>query len=161
MVSPGDVVDPGKALAIIAPIESNDKPIIAFVYVNPADGKRIRIGMQTQINPASFRPEEYGYMLGEVISVSELPATLEGMSRVLKNEQLARDLIKNGVPFEVRIELLTDKYNPSGFQWSSSRGPEAEINAGMLLNAKVIVKRMRLINFLIPQFDRFFTMAAE
>ncbi len=161
MVNPGDVVEPGKALAIIAPLDSEEQPITAFVYVNSADGKRIRNGMQVQINPAAFRPEEYGYMLGEVKSVSELPATLEGIRRVLKNEQLARDLVKNGVPFEVRVELLADNDSPSGFQWSSSSGPNAEINAGMLLNAQVIVKRMRLINFLIPQFDRILASVDE
>jgi len=157
-VNPGEVVEPGRALATIAPPiapqDSGEAAITAFVYVNPADGKRIRPGMQTEINPSAFRPEEYGYMLGRVESVSELPATLEGMGRVLKNEQLARELTQTGVPFEVRVALLPDAATPSGYRWSSSRGPEAEINAGMLLNARVIVKRLRLINLAIPQFDR-------
>ena len=169
MVSAGDVVEPGKALATIAPIapvtsvdpeeeeeEESGAAITAFVYVNPADGKRIHPGMLTEISPSAFRPEEYGYMLGKVESVSELPATIEGMSQVLKNEQLARELTQAGVPFEVRVTLLNDASTPSGYQWSSSRGPDAKITAGMLLNARVVVDRLRLINMLIPQFDRFF-----
>jgi len=154
MVSPGEVVEPGRALATIASGEEGNAPLTAFVYVNPADGKRIRPGMSVELNPAAFRPEEYGYMLGRVESVSELPATLEGMQRVLKNEQLARELIQSGVPFEVRVTLLADKSTPSGYRWSSSQGPDAEINAGMLLSAAVIVDRVRLINLAIPQFDR-------
>ena len=158
-VNPGDVVEPGRALATIAPPiapqeKSGEAALTAFVYVNPADGKRIRPGMQTEINPSAFRPEEYGYMLGRVESVSELPAALGGMGRVLKNEQLARELTQTGVPFEVRVTLQPDDATPSGYRWSSSRGPEAEINAGMLLDARVIVKRLRLINLAIPQFDR-------
>jgi HlyD family secretion protein len=157
----GEVVEPGRALATIAPVSDRDAPLTAFLYVNPADGKRIRPGMSAEINPSAFRPEEYGYMLGRVESVSELPATLEGMRRVLKNDQLARDLTQAGVPFEVRVSLLTDPDTPSGYQWSSSRGPDAEINAGMPLSARVIVDRVRLISLAIPQFDRVLAMRGD
>jgi HlyD family secretion protein len=153
-VNSGEVVEPGRALATIAATDTSDARLTAFLYVNPADGKRIRPGMLTEINPTAFRPEEYGYMLGRVESVSELPATLEGMLRVLKNDQLARELTQAGVPFEVRVSLLPDPDTPSGYRWSSSRGPDAEINAGMLLSARVIVDRVRLISLAIPQFDR-------
>ncbi len=154
MVNAGEVVQPGTALATIAPLNTDAAALTAYIYVSPADGKRIRSGMQVQLNPSAFRPEKYGYMLGEVQSVSELPATLEGMRRVLKNEQLARELTRTGVPFEVRVSLKADPSTPSGYRWSSSQGPDAEINAGMLLDAQVIVERLRLINLAIPQFDR-------
>jgi len=164
-VNPGEVVEPGRVLATIAPPSApqadSAESLTAFIYVNPADGKRIRPGMQTEINPSAFRPEEYGYMRGRVESVSELPATLEGMGRVLKNTQLARELTQAGVPFEVRVALLPDAATPSGYSWSSSRGPNAEINAGMLVNARVVVERLRLINLAIPQFDRVVALFGE
>ena len=157
-VDSGEVVEPGRVLATIASVNDTDAPLTAFLYVNPSDGKRIRPGMPTEIIPTAFRPEEYGYMLGQVENVSELPVTLAGMRRVLKNDQLAQDLTQAGVPFEVRVSLLSDPDTPSGFRWSSSRGPDAEINAGMLLSARVIVNRVRLISLVIPQFDRVLAM---
>ncbi|MEA1051738.1 NHLP bacteriocin system secretion protein [Lamprobacter modestohalophilus] len=158
MADPGEVVEPGQALATVASANDTESTLTVFLFVNPADGKRIRAGMLTEIIPAAFRPEEFGYMLGRVEVVSELPATLAGMRRVLKNDELARELTQAGVPFEVRVSLLADPNTTSGYRWSSSRGPDAEINAGMLVSARVIVNRVRLISLAIPQFNRVLAM---
>ncbi|NEV64967.1 NHLP bacteriocin system secretion protein [Thiorhodococcus minor] len=154
MVGAGDVVQPGETLATVAPEGGVREQLVAFAYVKPTEGKRVRPGMDVEVLPSAFRPEEYGYLRGRVEQVSELPATRAGMRRLLKNEQLAQDLATAGAPFQLRVALLDDATTPSGYQWSSSQGPDARINAGMLIGARVIVDRERLLMLAVPQAKR-------
>ncbi|NEX19727.1 NHLP bacteriocin system secretion protein [Thiorhodococcus mannitoliphagus] len=161
MVGAGDVVQPGETLATVAPVGGAREHLVAFAYVKPTDGKRVRPGMDVEVLPSAFRPEEFGYLRGRVEQVSELPATRAGMRRLLKNEQLVQDLTTAGAPFQVRVALLEDAATPSGYQWSSSRGPDARINAGMLIEARVIVDRERLLILAVPQVERLGTLGGS
>ncbi len=154
MANLGDVITSGKVIATITKANRKNSTIHALVYINPLDGKRVKPNMTVEIIPAAFQPQEYGYMLGKVTSISELPVTLESISRTLKNKQLAQTLTNFGAPFKVKVTLIASSKTPSGYRWSSSKGPKTTINSGMLLSARIIVDRVRLINLAIPQFDR-------
>ncbi|MEQ9639149.1 MAG: NHLP bacteriocin system secretion protein [Alphaproteobacteria bacterium] len=150
-INPGDVVVPGAALATVAPDGGAD--LYGVLYVGAADGKRLQPGMRVEIAPTTVRREEFGYMLGEIEEVSALPATAEGMRHVLQNDELARRLSADGTPFAAKVRLERDTATPSGFAWSSSRGPEHTLTAGELFEARIVVRRLRLANLLAPGFD--------
>jgi HlyD family secretion protein len=89
-------------------------------------------------------------MMGEVKSVSEVPATLERMRKMLGNEALARQLSHEGAPFLVQVVLQRNRANPSGFTWTSSKGPDFRITAGTIASADIEVDRVTLISLVVP-----------
>ena len=148
-VNTGDVLVPGAALATLAPLNQTQN-LQALMYVPPEDGKRVSPGMVAEIAPTTVEREVYGHILGEVLSVAPLPATPEGMRRVLQNDQLVEQLSVGGAPIEVRLSLRQNPDTPTGFDWSASDGPTGGVNAGTLLQGKVIVEERPLLDLMLP-----------
>lgn len=147
-VNAGDVLAAGGALATLAPADAH-RDLLALLYVPPADGKRIEPGMIAQVSPTTVEREVYGHILGEVEAVSPLPATPEGMRRILQNDQLVEQLSLGGAPIEIRVRLTVAE-TPTGFDWSASDGPVGGVNAGTLLEGRVIVEERPLPDLVIP-----------
>jgi HlyD family secretion protein len=153
----GDIVDKGGELLTVLPSQADgddNDDLVAIVYVPPNDGKKVRPGMTAQIAPTMVKREEYGFIQGKVRSVAEIPSSAEGMQRTLKNAQLVEALSGGGAPFEVVIDLERDPSTPSGFRWSSSRGPDGDINTGALADAQVTVREIHLISLVIPALEQ-------
>lgn len=115
------------------------KDLEAVIYLPVASGQAVHSGMPVEIVPASVRKEEYGFMTGRVVSVSEFPVTAEQMVRVVGNEQLVPLLSGGAAPIEVRADLTLDPSTVSGFHWSSSNGPAVRIAPGTLCTAAVVI----------------------
>jgi HlyD family secretion protein len=107
--------------------------------------------MEVQISPSTVKPEEFGFMLGEVKSVSLFPSTPEGMQRVLRNDQLVKELSQRGSPIEVTADLLLNPATRSGYKWSSPQGPPIGIFSGTLCTASIVVDRKRPVEYVIPK----------
>ena len=148
-VGPGDVVVPGTALATIA---RNDRSgeTIALLYVPAGEGRRIQRGMRAELVPDTVEREVYGGIVGRVLSVSPLPATREGMRRILRNDQLVDQLLLGGAVTEVQVALERDPSTATGFRWSSSRGPERGVGIGTLTAARIVIDRRRVLDWLLP-----------
>lgn len=152
-VNVGDVLPAGGALATLAPA-GEARNLQALMYVPPADGKRILPGMLAEIAPTTVEKEVYGHIEAEVVSVAPLPATPEGMRRVLQNDQLVEQLSLGGAPIEVRVALKQSETTETGFLWSASDGPVSGVNAGTLLEGKVVIEERALIDLAIPGFSK-------
>jgi HlyD family secretion protein len=148
-VGPGDVVAPGSALATIAR-NNRSGETIALLYVPAGEGRRIQPGMRAELLPDTVEREVYGTIAGRVLTVSPLPATREGMRRILRNDQLVDQLLVGGAVTEVRVALERDRSTATGFRWSSSRGPERGVGIGTLTGARVVIDRRRVLDWLLP-----------
>lgn len=176
-VNQGEIVERNGPLVSLLPLAVEDDPkpalsrhslrppgpssppqgeLLAMLYVPPAEGKKIRPGMSVQVAPTSIKREQYGFMMGQVESVAEVPSTEEGMMRILKNRQLVHQLSRTYAPFEVKVKLERDSTTPTGYRWSTSRGPEVEINVGTLCLGDVITRHERPISLLLPALGRLF-----
>lgn len=122
----------------------------AVVYVATADGKRVTNGMEIRVAPASFKPEEHGYMLGRISAVAEFPATTTSMMRVLRNDQLVTQLSQTGAPFEVVADLEVDPGSPSGYRWTSAGGPDSRVQSGTPCTARIAVQSQRPVELVVP-----------
>ena len=145
----GDVVAAGAPLATIAQIGRRGD-LVAVLYVPAGEGKRTEPGMPVEVAPATVEPSVYGRIRGKVLSVSPLPATREGIRRTLRNDQLVEQLSAGRAVVEVRVALDRDAAAPTGFAWTSSRGPEGGVGAGTLARARIVIDRERVISFLRP-----------
>ena len=162
-INPGEITERNGALFSLLPSVDATSPattgadeLIAVLYVPPQEGKKIRRLMSAQLTLSSIKREEFGFMLGHVESVAQVPATTEGMMRVLRNRQLVDQLSGAQAPFEVRVSLARDASTPTGYGWSSSRGPDVEINVGTLCDGAVITHHERLITLVVPALGKFF-----
>lgn len=144
---PGDVIDPGER---ILSLEVASEELMAVLFVPAAAGKQVRAGMGARISPSTVQREEYGFILGEVTWVSEFPATSLGMMRLLSNQELVTKLMEQGPPIQVEIALERDPATPTGFAWSSSRGPDLAITSGTLASGGVIVREDPPIRLVVP-----------
>jgi hypothetical protein len=145
----GDLISQSSSLASLeftgAGIEQE-----LLMYVSPLDSKRIAPGMAVRIEPVTVTQEEYGYLLGEVLTVNAFPASQSNLLSTLGSQEFVDILATTSAPTEVRIKLLTDPNNASGYQWSASDGPAFEINSGTFATANIVVGNSRPIDLVLP-----------
>lgn len=148
-----DMLSEGVPVATLELDTGSVEKLQAVMYVPVQIGKKVVPGMDVKINPTSVSKEEYGNLLGRVVSVSEYPATEQSMMNTLGNEAFVRQLSEAGPALlEVRIELLVDPSTPSGFRWSTKKGPPMALESGTLMNGEITLYRQRPISYLIPSF---------
>jgi len=137
----------------------------SVVFVPAGEGKKIDVGNFVEVMPATVKREEHGYIHGEVVAVSELPATRRAMDAALQHPDLVDAFLKKyapGVLLRVHVKLVESPHgledepvNP--FVWSTSSGPQQTIKTGTMCEAAVIVTKQRLISLVLPwlkkQFD--------
>lgn len=134
----------------IASIASGDGSLQFMLYVPPAQGKRVRPGMPVHIELGGMQKEQWGTLVGRVKSVSDFPATPEGMSAILQNDALVGRFSKEGAPFAVQVELDRDEATASGYRWSGGTGALADLSPGTTGTAKVTVDSRKPVAFLLP-----------
>ncbi|MGC8917588.1 MAG: NHLP bacteriocin system secretion protein [Thermoanaerobaculum sp.] len=147
----GDLVQPGTRLVTL---EDPSQPLKAVLFVPAAEGKKIAPGMSANVSPSTVRPEEYGYIVGQVEEVSEFPLTPEALKRILRNEQLAQELAGRATPIRVTVDLVPQGDAPSGFRWTSGKGPPVKVFPGTLCQGSVVVETKRPMAYIIPLVKR-------
>ncbi len=145
-MEPGTFIREGTPLLSL---ERVDVPLEAILFV-PFGGKRIQVGAQVEITTETVKREEYGYLLGSVLSISPQSASKEGMMRYLRNEQLVSQLSKDQAPVILEVFLEEDPHTVSGLRWSSKTGPPFKLNSGLLFSANIVVEKQRPISLLLP-----------
>ena len=145
----GQLLDPGTSLASLEFVGAGIEQQVVM-YVSPVDGKRIQPGMPVKIAPITTQVEEHGFLMGEISSVSDFPATDAGILRLLGSEELMQALGINGAPIEVHIALVPDSQSTTGYQWTSSAGPDFTLSSGTLASAKIMVDSRRPIHLVLP-----------
>lgn len=131
-------------------IRSGAGSLEALVYIPPADGKRVRPGMDVLVSPGTLRREEYGSVLGTVETVSEFPASLEGMVSVLENRALARTFSEAGPPYAARVSLTPDPATASGVAWTSPKAAGETLSPGTLAGVEIKVDSRPPITLVVP-----------
>lgn len=144
----GDVVNPGTAILSVEVLSEN---LQAVLFVPASTGKKVQPGMTVRLSPSTVKREEYGSLLGKVTWVAEFPSTSRGMIRLLGNEALVTRLMEQGPPIQVNVALERDSATPTGYRWSSSRGPNLKISSGTLASGDIVVQQDRPIRLIIPK----------
>lgn len=151
LAKPGDVVAAGQSILSLEPTEGD---VEAVLYLDATQGRRIAVGMPVQVAPLPYPKTEYGYLVGQVKSVSDFPASRAAMQTVIENEDLVRRLANGGAPIAVRVSLSPAPGAPGRYLWSSSAGPATELRSGTLCAASIVIDERRPIALAIPALDR-------
>ena len=128
-------------------------------YFLPGDGKRVKPNMTVQVAPATVKPEEFGYMVDKVESVSAFPVSTEKLMNQMGNENLVKSFLGKGDPIMVIAHLQQSKQTPSGFVWTSKDGPPHGIYGGTVCKALVTVHEQPPITLVIPTLKKFLGLA--
>lgn len=156
-VSTGDPLTPGQAMARLLSSSGEAKgAILALAYIPAADGKRIETGMDARIALSTVKRELDGYLLGQVTRVADLPSSRASLMNRLRNDVLVDKILAAGPPLEIEVALRPEPANPSGYLWSSGKGPAIRIQPGTLTQTEVTVDRTHVISLLFPAFDHVF-----
>jgi HlyD family secretion protein len=156
---PNDIAKATNGSGLAEPQGEAMGPLEAVVYVAPSYGKQVQPGATVEVAVSTARREEFGFIIGRVRTVADIPSTVEGMQRVLKNKQLVQTMSNNAAPFEVVVDLYADAATRSGYRWSSSRGPNLKINSGTPVQADIEVRDLPVLSLVIPQLRTFLERA--
>jgi hypothetical protein len=146
----GGLVERGSPILSLEVADAS--PLEAVVYVPAAEGGNIRPGMGVQISPTTANREEFGFMLGQVGSVGDFPASRRGMLSRLGSEELVDALSSGDASIEVRVTLARDPQTTSGYAWSSVQGPPMQIDSGTLCMAWIEISTQRPLDLVLPLF---------
>jgi HlyD family secretion protein len=146
LAGPGQQLRPGDKLMTL---EAAKAPVRFVGFIPLTEGKKVISGMEARISPSNVKSEEFGFMVGRIASVSDFASTPEELQRTFNNEQLAQKFSESS-PFQVVVTPDLDPHSPSGFRWTSSKGPPISIGSGTFCTLQVIVERRRPISYVIP-----------
>lgn len=147
VVTPGASVNRGDPVAVL---RQGDESLRALLYVNQDDGADLAKGTRAFLLPSTVSAEEYGYLLGTVVSVSELPLSQEQMMLELANEDLVQALRGDGDRLEVVVDLEDDSSTPSGFSWSIDQGPPFALSNLTLITGTFVTGEQRPAELVLP-----------
>lgn len=147
LIEKGMLLGRGQSVAVV---QEGDNPLSAFAFVPGEQGKQLKKGMRVQVLPSTVKAEEFGYIQGEVTTVSKFPVTEGEMFLLLENQSLVDTLRTGDAQLRVDVKLLRDPSTPSGFEWSSSQGPPFAITRGTLCTATFELGEERPINLVLP-----------
>jgi HlyD family secretion protein len=147
----GDVVHNGSPIASLERTDAG-AALEALLYVDSRAGKAVRAGMIVEVAPTGVRRERHGAIVGHVRAVEDFPSTHGGMMRILHNEQLVEALLAEtaGAPMAVRATLDSDARTPTGYRWTSGRGPDTQLTSGTRLVAYVVTHAERPLALVFP-----------
>lgn len=145
------LVSAGQRLLVI---ETGDKRLEALLYAPPDSGKQIRPGMEVLMSPSVAKQEEYGSLVGRVISVDPVPETETALAERLGNRDLVREFMRAGAPIQIEIRLDPGPSGPASYRWTSQRGQEIELTSGTLVAGQVTIRTGRPIELVIPAIRR-------
>lgn len=150
-VSGGAVLTTGTP---IVEIETAGQVLEATVYMPPDRGKNIRPGMEVRVEPTTVKREEYGAIVGRVVTVSDFPVTPQGMLADLHNDALVKRFSQDGTPYAAKVTLERDPSTASGYRWTSGKGPPILLSSGTLTRAEVTTREQPPIDLVIPLMKR-------
>jgi HlyD family secretion protein len=150
-VSPGAVLNIGTPVVVV---ETEGAALDAILFV-PADrGKSVKPGMEVRLEPSTVKREEFGTMVGKVVSLSEFPVTPQGMAAVLHNDILVTRFSKEGAPYAASVRLERDDDTVSGYHWAVGKGPAVRLTSGTLTKAEITTRVRRPVELIVPMLRR-------
>lgn len=152
----GDAIQPGQVLVKLNRTGRGIRELEAVLYVPTEQGRNITPGMEVRISPSIVKKEEFGQMIGQVISISQYTVSTHSMFGILGSEELVQKFSSAGPLLEVHASLLLNEKTVSGYQWSSKSGPPLKIQNGTICTGLITTKNEKPISLVMPFLRKLF-----
>ena len=116
--------------------------------------KSVRPGMEVRLEPSTVKREEFGTLVGTIMSISEFPITPQGMLAELRNDSLVTRFSRDGAPYAALVRLERDESTTTGYHWAVGRGPQMRLTSGTLARAEITTRHQRPLDLVVPLFKR-------
>jgi HlyD family secretion protein len=152
-VKVGQVISAGTQLGLIA-TNNQTQELQGLAFFPVQDGKKIRPGMAMQITPTTIKRERFGGVKGVVESVTEFSITKQEMAALIGNAEVVQSL--GAGPFiGIYGKLKASPQTFTGYEWSSSKGPQLKLTPGTTANAMVTLENRTPLSFVFPILREF------
>ena len=131
-------------------IQDHDEKNLAYGFFSIEKGDQIQKGMRAQITFDSVRSEIYGKMEGVVTEMFPFASKKGSILRSIPTKSLREYLTKGEASVVVIIEPTRDPTTPSGYKWTTKKGPPYRILPGSVGSIEVFLEEKRPITYLIP-----------
>ncbi|MCL2187807.1 MAG: hypothetical protein FWC16_02100 [Defluviitaleaceae bacterium] len=142
----GDFIRRGERIATIMREAPGTRALECLLFIPINQAKYIQRGMTVDIFPAGVSRKNYGNMIGTVLSVSEFPVTFQYLYDVLGSEELARTFLRDGAVHEVYVVLVASEETTTGYNWTTSKGPNKTFGNLTMVEASVVREVLRPID---------------
>ncbi|NDC35038.1 MAG: NHLP bacteriocin system secretion protein [Synechococcaceae bacterium WB9_2_112] len=153
-VIPGQTVGTGQRLGTIgrpAQPSAADGALKAVAYFDPADARRLPLGLEVEVVPGWNQRGRFGGIIGRVTQVLTLPATSDDISTTVGNPQLAQELTKNGPVMRAEVELARSRGGSDGYRWTLSSGSGVfPVRDGLTVSTHAYVEWRTPITYVLP-----------
>ena len=145
-------VKKGQMIAWIEPDGMKDQVIYGYFLAQRE--QQIKPGMMGHVQLNSIDSQKYGSLVVQVDRVWSFPVSTEEVFKTIGNRQLVNLFTKNGenAPVQIVCTPIRDPNTPSGFKWSSLKGPPQKIDTGSMGEIRIVVEEKRPIEFVFPFF---------
>src|SRR5262249_19113707 len=150
-IAAGATVATGDSILSIQP---DRQDLEVLLYLPSARAKDVRAGMEAKVSPSNVKPEEFGFISGYVTYVSGFPDTPAELMRNFTNEVLVKTRTADGPVTGVHVEMATNTKTASGYQWTSSKGPDLTLTGGTLCTAEVVTRWQKPIELVLPSLRK-------
>lgn len=147
----GLAVSKGMPLFILQKSKDPIPPRYFYAYISVDVAKGIYPGMAANVELSKYILKKYGYIPGIVKEVTILPVSDANILAKLYNPSLVASL-KSASVVQIIIELKKDPLSPSGYHWSSGKGPLKPITIGNVGIANLVIDRIMPVYFLLPNW---------
>ena len=106
--------------------------------------------MKVEISPSNATKEEFGFLLAQVATVANYPATDQGLMQIFGNEKVVQQLSGIGAPIQIVASLKPTSRNSSDYEWSSRSGPPFPLQSGTSCVAAITLSERPPIELIIP-----------
>jgi HlyD family secretion protein len=142
-----DTVPANEPLITIS--QGDDSQLEGLVYLNPLEGKEVKVGMKVYMIPTHLEKEHVGYVQGEVMEVSSYPETVSSLMSTLQNAELVKKFTETSPPISTRIRLIKDSPNVG-----HSIIDKFKLSPGTWIYGRVIVERRSPYAIIIPELKK-------
>lgn len=148
MVQKGQFVTRGQEIIKINRTGYSVKELVAALYYKIEEGKLIHPGMECRIVPSTVSKDEYGFLLGTVVSVSEYPSTAKEIAEFTGSEEFG-EMFSSNIVIEVIVDLIPSENTTSGYQWTSADGPPMKIESGTICEGITITGNVKPVQLVL------------
>ena len=146
----GQIVQAGTPIANID-IDNPEGKMVGITYFSVEDGKKIQPNMTIQITPQTVKPERFGGIVGKVNKISPFSITKEATASLVGNPEVVEGLVSEDQSGLMQVSASLQEDNTfSGYEWSSSAGPNFKISPETTTTARVKVDERSPISYIIP-----------
>ncbi|MBR0286795.1 MAG: hypothetical protein IJQ96_07220 [Bacteroidales bacterium] len=136
-------------VSVIDSLNRQSQRSMVIAYVNNAGQRDLREGMDAQVWPEDEKRDEIGYVRGRIVRIDRYPVAANVVRQTLKSEDMASRLLESGeMMYQVNIELLHSREDPSQYDWSFGEPEDVSMNVGTYCSVLSETRRRSMFRYL-------------